>query len=229
MLLITEMNIYQLLGMPSELCSLWYAAHVDTLLKDRLNSIKAWIKYQRKSGTASTFFGNTLITMIVLAMVYNMSEVVHGLIAGDDSLLYSHADFADRTLFMAQMYNLEAKVLRYEFSYFCSKFLLYDNENLYFVPDPVKLVSKLGRKDLKNFDHVEDYRISLLVLTNVYNNPVVSDLLSDAVNERYGGKMDLTVVVSALLQLIGDKEEFKTLYNLPKNNICLGPSRPKLD
>lgn len=154
--------------------------------------------------------------MIVLAMIYNMSEVVLGFFAGDDSLLYSLADFADRTLFMAQMYNLEAKVLGYELGYFWSKFLLYDEDRFYFVPDPVKLVSKLGRKDLKNYEHVEDYRISLMDLTSIYNNPVVSELLTDAVNECYGGKMDLSVVISALLQLIGDTNEFKTLYNLPK-------------
>lgn len=57
MLLLTEMTIYHLLGMPADLCALWYNAHVDSLLKDRLNAIKARIKYQRKSGTASTFIG----------------------------------------------------------------------------------------------------------------------------------------------------------------------------
>lgn len=185
LLLSAEMEIYRRLGMPTELLQLWYAAHEHTVLKDRFNNIKAWIDFQRKSGTASTFFGNTLVTMIVMAMVYDMHEVIIAFFAGDDSLLYSVSDFQDRTVYMAQMFNLEAKVLRYKYSYFCSKFLLFDDSRFYFVPDPVKLVSKLGRKDLRNYDHVEEYRTSLVDLVAVYNNPIVSDLLTDAVNERY--------------------------------------------
>lgn len=134
------------MGMPEFLCKLWYDAHEHTYGKSRSAGAGVNIDYQRKSGDASTFFGNTLITMIVLACVCNMSSVVLAVFAGDDSLLWFLEDLRNIFDMLSKLFNLEAKVMYYENAYFCSKFLLYDDDRYYFVPDPLKLVSKLGRR-----------------------------------------------------------------------------------
>lgn len=106
---------------------------------------------------------------------------------------------------------------------------MYDSESFYFVPDPVKLVSKLGRKDLKNYDHVEDYRVSIKDLIVSYRDARLGPLLTEAVAERYGSYIELSVVIAALIQLADSPEQFKTLYTLPNGSICDDPLRPKLD
>lgn len=77
--------------------------------------------------------------------------------------------------------NLEVKMFKFGVPYFCSKYLvpveIYDFK---FVPCPLKLLIKLGRNDLKNFDHVEKFRISLIDLTKDY-----SDCQTQSMTELY--------------------------------------------
>lgn len=208
LILLIEIEIYVLLGMPRYLAKLWFLAHEKTTLVDRLNKIKAWVDYQRKSGDASTFFGNTIVLMIVLAIIFNMHDVLLAILAGDDSLILSRKDFSKFIELLSSLFNLEAKVLDFKYPYFCSKFLLTVGDRYYYVPDPLKLVSKLGRKDLKNYDHVEEYRKSLLDLTQVYDNAVINEQLSAAVYERYGAFPNITMVISAIRTVVADKKFF---------------------
>lgn len=98
------------------------------------------------------------------------------------------------------------------------------------VPDPLKLVSKLGRKDLVNFDHVEEYRVSLLDLLKPYSDAKLNHLISEAVYERYkGAPQDLSAVCTAINKLVSDKELFASLYYTTDSDIlCTDASRPKL-
>lgn len=70
-----ETEIYRLLGLPEVLISLWINAHEHTVLRDRTNGINAFVDYQKKSGDASTFFGNTLVTMLVI-IICTMSSLL---------------------------------------------------------------------------------------------------------------------------------------------------------
>lgn len=58
-----------------------------SVLTDLSTGLKTSVTYQRKSGDASTFLGNTMFLMGVLAYTYDMDNVECALFAGDDSLL----------------------------------------------------------------------------------------------------------------------------------------------
>ena len=57
--LLFDCKLMRYLGVPEELIALWRSAHTVTYLCDRTNKVKLRVIYQRKSGDASTFFGNT--------------------------------------------------------------------------------------------------------------------------------------------------------------------------
>ncbi len=63
--------------------------------------------------------------------------------------------------------------------------LVHNGERYILLPDPIKLLTKLGRHDLVDWDHAEEYRISLLDLTQDYRDIRLHDQLTLAVEERY--------------------------------------------
>lgn len=114
--------------------------------------------------------------------------------------------------FFADMFNLESKFFVYNYHYFCSKFSISSLGRWFLVPDPIKLFVKLGRRDLVNYDHVEEYRISLLDLTKQYGNIILDNQLSLAISERY--LTDGTVInVSHLLQIILKSVNSKLVFD----------------
>lgn len=56
----------------------------------------------------------------------------------------------------SDIFNFEAKT-HYRTSYFCGKFILASVDGFCVVPDPVKLLMKLGRRDLRNLAQVGEY------------------------------------------------------------------------
>lgn len=130
----------------------------------------------------------------------------------------------------ATLLNLESKFFKYTKSiYFCSKYFVHDNNNWFIVPDPVKLLVKLGRSDLVNFEHVEEYRTSLMDLTEVYKYFNIVKMLDTAINERYKIFINTEMFISTLRSVIMNKDLFASLYYfLPGDNICNDPSRKKL-
>lgn len=68
-LFVFEMLLYEALGMDPDLLEIWKNSHSDSILTGKINGVKIEAVYQRKSGDASTFFGNTVVLMAVLAAV----------------------------------------------------------------------------------------------------------------------------------------------------------------
>lgn len=156
--LLLECKLYSLLGLADYWVYLWWFSHQQTTVRDRETGVTAYIDYQRKSGDASTFLGNTIVLMSVLCYVYDMKSVRLGMFAGDDSLfLTEESNLEDRSQELATNFNLEAKLLKYDNHYFCSKFLIDLGEVWAFIPDPLKIVAKLGRRDMVNDEHVHEY------------------------------------------------------------------------
>nr|DBA44346.1 TPA_asm: hypothetical protein [Pemphredonvirus anglici] len=230
--LLFEIYLMREFGVDDEIVNLWWNAHVSTELTDRNNKAKCFVKYQRKSGDASTFIGNTFFLMAVIAMLFDLDNCVFAVFAGDDSLIVGNDD-VDRDLnnICASMFNLESKFFRsYKYSYFCSKFLLHDEHGYLLIPDPLKLITKLGRSDLVNPDHVEEYRVSLADIVKPFANILIHDNLSAAINERYKISGNHSQIFINLYEIINDKDKFNSIFIFyPEDNINLDPSRPKLD
>lgn len=178
--LLFEIKIMKLFGFPQEYIDTWYYMHEVTTLRSRQHKLSSQVLFQRKSGDAATFFGNTLFLMGVLSVVYEMEEMSAMLFSGDDSVLIGdgNIDF-NYSEEIANYFNLEAKFLRdYSRIGFCSKFIVVNDNTVEFVPDPMKMLTKLGRCDLVNPTHVECYRESLIDLTTPYGNGNTVELVA---------------------------------------------------
>lgn len=199
-------------GVPRDMVKLWYDAHVLTQVYDKSSKMRALVPYQRKSGDASTFLGNTLFLMAVISDLVPVDQLKLALFSGDDSLLVGHnlEQYHDSQHFGLK-FNLEMKFLSYPHSYFCSKFLLNVSGRWSFTPDPLKLFVKIGRANLVNDQHVEEYRVSMLDNCVNFRDPRICAVLADAVAERYGILGDF----SALFRSVPDMmrpDVFPTLW-----------------
>lgn len=232
LLLLFELEIYRLFGVPEELLVVWYRAHRNTVLRDRGCDNAYYVDYQKKSGTATTWIGNTLSLMGMVAVLFEISDMNMCLFSGDDSLLVKDGEFTSRESECAYLFNMESKFFRYKFSYFCSKFLLVVNSRFCVLPDLVKILIKFGRRDLVNWEHVEDYRVSCLDLIVPYESAVVDYEVSDAMQERYPGCNSAMVgnVIDYIYNVLQSREEFFQLFYLQDGVILSSdPSRPSLD
>jgi len=124
--------------------------------------------------------------MMVLTSVYDFGEVEFAMFAGDDSLLFFKNKPEDANLLFQECFNLDSKIFPFNSLYFCSKFVLLTPSRSYVVPDPVKILAKLGRKDIRDYDHLEEYRVSLLDLTSDYDDIGIQMPMNYALLERYG-------------------------------------------
>lgn len=231
LLLLAELEIYRILGVPDFILKKWYLAHRNTVLIDRTNDIKFFIDFQRKSGNATTYLGNTIVLMLVLCTLFDLEKADMVVVSGDDSLIISDKPFPDRSTQCARIFNLESKFLRFKSSYFCSKFLVEVDDQIRFVPDPFKLLIKLGRGDLVNYEHVEEYRKSLTDLLEIYHNSGIDAPLQKALDERYGaGITGVDELLANIVSFISTEENFKMLYSTFEGmRMTVDPSRPSLD
>lgn len=87
----------------------------------------------------------------------------------------------------------------------------------------------MGRHDVVNFDHLEQYRISLIDLTVDYGKVLVAQELSRSVADRYKTTRDTTMLVEHLYLLIRDKEAFHFMFfTNPWDTLCYDVSLPEI-
>lgn len=228
--LLFECEMMRRFGVADEFVKLWYGAHLITRLRDRATSLSTTVALQRKSGDASTFLGNTMFLMAVLAISYDMRSVDLALFAGDDSLLIGRAlrESTD-SLRMSMLFGLECKALFANYSYFCSKYLYVVDGHVYFSPDPLKLAVKLGRRDIRNYEHLKEYHTSYSDLVVDFKSYVVCRALSRCMSERHSIDYDFSIAISALYSFT-DYETFSSLFYVKPGAVLLeDPSRPRLD
>lgn len=216
--LLYDLKLMEFFGVPLEYRELWANAHTVTVLNDRSNQVRLKVMYQRKSGDASTFIKNTTYAMGVIAVLFDLKG--------------SFVLDRDRNRECASLFNLESKFFRsYRFPYFCSKFLISVDSRIFMVPDPMKLLTKLGRHDLMNHDHVEEYRVSLVDLVKVFSNAFLNQAISHALAERYMKPYrNLSYMLASMFNLVHNPQKFHELfYSGPRDILCEDPSRPSLD
>ncbi|APG77522.1 RdRp [Hubei virga-like virus 16] len=221
--LMIDVTMMEMFGVPKELILCWILMHVSTRLVALNQRFTARVDYQRKSGDPMTFLGNTMYLMCVLA--YQLDGVIgdgFGVFAGDDSYLFLKKP-VDEVRFIkscAAIFNLEVKILKFKAPYFCSKFLLPVNDVKWVcVPDVWKTVIKLGRDDLVNFKHVEEYRVSLCDNLRSYTYQQYWEFYAEAVSERYSLDFLPTYIFPAVYALISDPEKFKSLYYVSPGDV----------
>lgn len=229
--LLIDTKLLELFGVPEDLIAAWIVMHVDTRLVALQQGFKASVFFQRKSGDPMTFLGNTMFLMAVLAsLLPSDMKDAFGMFAGDDSFLFlkNRPDTTDLVQRCSSVFNLEVKLLTYNTPYFCSKFLIpMDPEHWIVLPDPWKLVIKLGRNDLVNFEHVEQYRVSLMDNLRNYFKRELHEQYAAAVANRYKLNYQPIYIFDAICSLLFSKSRFAILYyerdndkiNLSVNNL----------
>nr|WPV74289.1 MAG: replicase protein [Drosophila Crammond virga-like virus] len=227
-----ECNLMRRFGVPEYWVTLWWNAHCQTTLSDKNAQVSCSVEFQRKSGDASTFFGNTVFLMALLASLYDLNKVDFACFAGDDSIIIGGDELSvDYSYQCANIFNLEAKFMRnWKYMSFCSKFFIVVENKLFLVPDPVKLLTKLGRHDVVNWEHLEEYRVSMRDMTMQYSDGKVSVVLARAISDRYNCAVNFTSMIESLYALSGDFEVLKTFfYSEPYDVLCNDPTRPSFD
>ncbi|QLJ83503.1 RNA-dependent RNA polymerase [Parry's Creek negev-like virus 1] len=214
--LMFELKIMTTLGFPQKYVGLWVYMHVYTRMIARNAGFSAHVHYQRKSGDAMTFLGNTLFLMAVVAHTYgaDITRRAVGWFAGDDYYLFTQdpIDMSDSVERFAMTFNLELKVMTKKTPYFCSKFFVPTVNNRWkMIPDIVKTVIKLGRRDLVNRQHIAEFRQSLKDLYRNFDNVLYVPYLDYCLADRYkpyGSEQ----VYSAIFTIINDDEHWNKLY-----------------
>lgn len=123
--LLFETRLYRALGMPDWLVDIWYGSHVVSRYTERESGFSAEIEFQRRSGDASTFFGNTLVNHCAAMAIYADDDLRAGVFAGDDAVLFGTNITFDASGAYADTFNFESKTFsQYKYPYFCGKFML---------------------------------------------------------------------------------------------------------
>nr|WQM60655.1 MAG: ORF1 protein [Riboviria sp.] len=226
-LLIFEALLMELFGVPALYIKIWIVMHRLSVVHSRAGGFTAFVEYQRKSGDAATWTLNTIIQIAVLNRVLRIYIFIKNgkiicLFSGDDSLIFYIEDFEDLYFKMCQLqflYNLEAKLMNYNIPYFCSKFLLIVDEHWIFVPDTLKLIVKLGRKDLVDYEHARCYRVSFD--DNLYYYKFIENwpYISSAINDRYNINGEHDIIFETLLDAADSDKKFFALYSEPRDYV----------
>lgn len=235
--LLCDVSIFIMMGAPSEFITLYVLMHAFTKLSSLTTGIQAFVSYQRKSGDFFTLGGNTFYSFVsVLYSLktsgYDLSDVF-GMWSGDDSLLFLRHSLPNTSTILNQLshvFNLEAKIFKYDCYYFCSKFLVHDGYGWCVFPDPWKLLIKIGRNDLVDYEHVEQYRISLVDITSSLRNINHHGVLNKHFRARYKFNYDIDLLLYSIYYFVRDKELFHSNYYVDDGDVLTYTNiRPDLD
>lgn len=208
-----ECMMFKRFGMPDHLLMLWVNSHWFAKIKSITGTAKFSLPLQRKSGDPWTFMGNTLYLLAILLTLYG-SRARYIMVAGDDSRVYGiHNTKFDREVCekMSRDYNLDAKFIVCESAYFCSRFLVKLWNRYYLVPDPIKFLIKLGKKDVRDRGHLEDLRISFCDQIDCYKYKEIRQAVAKAASDRYQCEM-IEKVMEHCFSLVTDRLAFNNAF-----------------
>jgi len=141
-----EQYIFAELGMNQLFLERWVEGHENCRLYSFSAGLSLHVRFQRKSGDATTAFGNVLLNIVSVAYAYNISDFAWAVFMGDDSLIAMYEDLVDTKAVqvMSEIFNLTAKMYITDAPYFASWFFTVDDENKHIsgLPDPIKWIQK---------------------------------------------------------------------------------------
>lgn len=136
--------------------------------------------------------------------------------AGDDSLIIGTQEVVkDCSERAALLFNLETKFFPYNQYYFCSRIIVPQESGWKVVPDVLKIITKLGRHDVRSYVHLEEYRVSLCDLLGGLDDDTVDHYISAYYSEVYKYDKDLSAVCNSLMTYIKNPFLFSTLFSDP--------------
>lgn len=211
----TVIEFYKLFGLDEMLSYLWEKSQTQTVAKDRLNGVIAFLLHQQKSGNCDTYGSNTWSAALALLETMPLEKARFMIFGGDDSLiLFPKATLVrDPCRRLASLWNFDCKLFQFKINMFCGKFFIKVGDKFKFAPDPMKLITKLGRKDIKDETILSEIFVSLNDNYRSYSDYRVLEALAGAVMERYKTPYCALGALISLRKYISNFDLFKTLFN----------------
>lgn len=211
-----EMEIWERLGLDKALRDLWERGHVSTSFQDFKTGFKSWVLYQRKSGDVTTFIGNTIVNMVAMSDSLPLEQACAMAFGGDDSLVAFPSD-VDLTAYdpcqrVSSVWNFQCKLFLFDYPSFCGKVLLRDGLGWILLPDPLKLITKLGKTKARNVKELEEVRISYADNYKGLNDYRAIMLLQDYLVDRYKIKSDSSIALCSLVKFLSSSSAFQQLF-----------------
>jgi hypothetical protein len=212
--------LFQVFGMDVGLIELWRAYHELCKLSSPKWGASFWVAHQRRSGDPLTWFGNTLVLLMILAYLYPIDEAYLVLVGGDDNFCAfpTGMKIEDKAKEASEVLNFELKPLSFQKSiYFSSRFILLTRNGWITIADPVKLMVRLGRNDMQGREHLKAVHDSWIALHYKYGDQEVRDLVNYAACDRYqhtlGFRIDtLYVFVNAVANIVQNYKYLEEFY-----------------
>lgn len=190
-----ERSLYEFFGFDPELLDIWMQGEYVGKAATLDHKLRFEVDCQRRSGASNTWIGNSLVTLGILAMYYKVGDLAALYVSGDDSLMYSTEPIPNHAEEICFEMGFDTKFMSPSVPYFCSKFVVQAGFKTFFVPDPYKLLVKLGASRSE---------ISAVELFEIFTS--FRDLTKDLGDER---------VIERLVGLVERKYSFSSAYTYP--------------
>ncbi|AAS86439.1 p2 protein [Humulus japonicus latent virus] len=186
-----QREIFIRIGVPMNFIDAWVPQVTRSFISDPSNGLFFNVDFQRRTGDACTYLGNTLVTLCVLCHVYDLGDanVLSVVASGDDCLIGSYEKLdQSREYLCSTLFNFEAK-FPYNQPFICSKFLIIaemmdGREEVIAVPNPIKLLIKLGSK--LNPEDFDEWFLAWRDHIHYFQNAHIVDQIVDLVEVRTG-------------------------------------------
>ncbi|AAB99734.1 putative polymerase [Spinach latent virus] len=222
-------KIFNALKLPPGFVEMWFSAHERSHIVDREAGIGFSVDYQRRTGDANTYLGNTLVTLICLARVYDLCNpnITFVIASGDDSLIGSVEELPRGPgEFIYNPVNFEAKFPHNQPFIWLKVLVSVDLEDggreVIAVPNPAKLLIGMGRRDCQ-YQALDDLYQSWLDVIYYFRDARVCEKVADLCAYRQTRRSSM-YLLSALLSLpscFANKKKFKWLCYRLREQGCL--------
>lgn len=214
---ILEEYIFKQLGMNNEFLARWVGGHVECSMRSLALALSLHVIYQRKSGDATTAFGNTMLNIVSTAYAHKGTKIVWALYMGDDSLActLAIAHETDAISILAEVFNLSAKTYVTHSPYFASNFVILDdlNARAYLVPDPVKRIERWSMMVSGDDPQWHERYVSACDALSTYLNCGKTALLPKMVCERYQVTSEFVKgLADAVATVLSDERKFRSMW-----------------
>jgi hypothetical protein len=212
-----EEYVFRQLGMNEELLQKWVAGHVECSIRSFTTGMSLHVRFQRKSGDATTAFGNVILNVLSVCYAYSPTAVVWAVFMGDDSLVASVGRaFDERAVaILAEVFNLAAKMYVTDAPYFASSFLVVDdvNCNAVLVPDPIKWIEKRSQMVDAADPQWKERFVSAADACEPYKFKINTEPLARLVAQRHKIPLEEAVrLPAAIATAISSQERFRGCY-----------------
>lgn len=172
--------------------------------------------YQMKSGAPNTMLGNIAYNAVSASESLGRENIVAMIVKGDDNVawLRGGTDHVLAVHKMANLFNLEAKMVTGSVLYFSSGYILVFEEFAVFAPDIVKVIELLGEKGMDPRTRFERYTSFRDRVSAYAKDVAVPPTLRDVVRRRMDRPdADIVLAVDALLTIAGDYSVYESVVD----------------